>query len=160
MEDLEENYLACIISKELYDICIGTGYQPPRRPALPAENIQQILRRDIPGLFIGDLNARHMMLCHRNYNTNRRTITQQINAGIAKHIPTDFNTCFSPAGHGTPDIILTNNNNFFNMETAAGPITTSDHKPKIVKLSTESIAIPSSPRYSYKTQIGNSFGTI
>lgn len=30
IDDLEESYLACVISTDTYDVCVGSGYQPPR----------------------------------------------------------------------------------------------------------------------------------
>lgn len=67
INNLEEVFLPVIIHTTLgEEVCIATGCQPPRRPALP---LRRILRRNIPSYFVGDVNARHAFLGHHTNNT-------------------------------------------------------------------------------------------
>lgn len=147
IDDLEESYLAILIQTEYDEICIGTGYQPPRRNTLPPENMLRILRRQSPAFFIGDVNARHRHLGHNNNNINGEIIDNLINSGIANNIETQFKTFISAIGSGTPDVILTNNNNTYNVLVDSGGITSSDHIPIICTLTTSPILSPAPPRY-------------
>lgn len=144
IDNLEESYLACTIVNDLYELCVGTGYQPPRRPAMSMENVQRILRRNIPAIFVGDMNVKCICLGHTTSNAGERSMKQLIDRGNIKHIPTDFDTWMSAVGRGKPDIILTDQHNFLNIAISAGPSTTSDHIPIIIQLVTSPIMIPTS----------------
>lgn len=149
IDDFDESFIAIIVNTTLFDICIGTGYQPPRRPAFPIENLQRMLRRNIPLIFIGDLNAQHSVLGNASSNANGKVIKQLSDNGTARRIQTDFDTWMSSSGRGRPDIILLNQNNFLNVVTRAGAQSTSDHIPIVVNLATSPIMIPSSPWYNF-----------
>lgn len=113
------------------------------------ENLLRILRRNIPAVFLEDLNAKHNTVGHSTTNTAGRNIKHLINTGIAKYIPTDFDTRISPIGRGRPDIILTNQQNFLNTAISAGPQTTSDHIPIILQLATTPIMHPKISRFNF-----------
>lgn len=68
VDDLEENYLAIEITTTLGEIMTATGYQPPRRPQIPINNMVRLIRYIIPVYLLGDLNARHRILGHSNDN--------------------------------------------------------------------------------------------
>lgn len=90
-------------------------------------------------------------------NTSGRAVKQLIDSGIVCHTPTLFDTWISPVGVGKPDIMLTNNNDFLNIAVSAGPHTTSDHIPIVIKLATSPIMLPSSPRFNFNKANWESF---
>lgn len=48
----------------------------------------------------------------------------------------------------TPDLILSNNKIYHNIQIDQGPITTSDHIPIIVTISTKAITVPPVSKYN------------
>ena len=150
IDNLEENYLAMTIQTTLGPVCIATGYQPPRRPRIPIQNIINITRRNMPVYFLGDLNARHQIFNHRTRNASGRMLHDLIQEGRLTHLGPDFQTFISGANSGTPDVILGHTRNFHNIHIKPGSITTSDHLPVIMKISTSPIQTPVPPRYNLK----------
>lgn len=147
IDDLEENYLAITLNTSLGPVCLATGYQPPRRPAIPIQNIIRLMRQNTPTYFMGDLNALHRNFDHRRTNAAGRQLIPLAANGLITHLGPDFATFISERGHGTPDIILTNNRHIHNIHTRPGPITTSDHLPIVTLLSASPIQVPSLPRF-------------
>lgn len=148
IDDLEENYLGMIISTTLGPICIGTGYQPPRRPRIPVQNILNITRRNMPAYIIGDLNARHLMFNHRSTNPSGRMLYDMVREGHLSHLGPDFQTFIGENGSGTPDIVVSNSRDIHNIQIRPGKLTTSDHLPVIVTLSSSPIQVPAPLRYN------------
>lgn len=159
IDDLEESFLAIIVQTTMGEICIGTGYQPPRRPTIPIHNINRILRRNSPAFFLGDINARHRILGHSNNNTTGTIINDLIGTGNIMHVGPDFQTYITPIHAGIPDIILTNNNQIHNIYSHPGPITTSDHLPIIFEISSSPIQIPIEPKYNFNEADWEKFKT-
>lgn len=150
IDNLEENYLGVTIETTQGEICIITGYQPPRRQHIPLQNLLQISRRNIPAYFLGDLNAAHRTLGHRRNNASGKLIYDLINNGSLTHHGPQFPTFITANSQGTPDIVLSNNRHIHNMHITQGKLTTSDHIPIIVKLSASPIQIPCAPRLDLK----------
>lgn len=151
IDDYDENYLAVKIDTNLGQLVLATGYQPPRRPILPLQSMLQIFRRNLPVIFIGDLNARHSLLGHQNNpNSAGEAIATLLRRGTVQHHGPDFKTFITTRAKGTPDIILTNDNIVHNMHIKQGPITTSDHIPVLVTLSSSPIQVPITPRFNKK----------
>lgn len=151
IDDLEESYLGCVIKTEQYDICIATGYQPPRRPAIPVENLLRIFRRNQPAVFVGDLNAKHTSFGNASTNIGGRIVKQIIDNGLVTHTPaTNFDTWVSQIGRGKPDIILSNQHNIFNTVVSAGPQTMSDHVPIIIQMALSPIMMPFLPKFNFQ----------
>lgn len=149
IDDYEESYLSVIVTTDNYDINIGTGYQPPRRPAAPLENIRRMLRRNTPAIFVGDMNAKHTALGHTSSNATGRGIKQLLDNGNIRYLPTNFDTWVSAIGRGKPDIILTNSNNYLNAAIPQGQARTSDHFPIIIQLASPPIMIPTTPKHNF-----------
>lgn len=149
IDDFDEDYLAVKVMTTLGPIIISTGYQPPRRPYLPVNTLLRIFRRQEPVLFAGDLNARHQIFNHNNNNFAGDIINNMLRAGSTQHVGPDFKTYITPRASGTPDIVLTNNNFIYNLLIKPGPLTTSDHVPIVMKVSTSPIQVPIPPRYNY-----------
>lgn len=145
-----DNYLDVTIQTTLGDICIATGYQPPRRPWLPLYNFQNWSRKTIPTYFIGDINARHQILGNNNRNPVGEAIQRMIGDGKYCHLGPDFKTFITNRTATTPDLILNNNNQIHNIYIQPGKITTSDHLPIIITLSAEPIQVPTTPTLDLK----------
>lgn len=149
IDDLDEAYLAVIITTTLGPVCVATGYQPPRRPAIPITNLTRIFRRQCPVYFIGDLNARHKNFGHRDNNTVGNMLNDFINNGVIIRPDPEFQTFITPRASSTPDIILTNHNCFHHTNCHPGPLTTSDHIPIIFEFSSSPKMITSTPKFKY-----------
>lgn len=148
-DDLEEDYLAIKVLTPTGHLIIATGYQPPRLPHLPAHTLLRLFRNNSPVILAGDLNARHRVLGHDNNNPAGEFINQLIRRGNTVHIGPNFKTFITSRSSGTPDIILTNNKFTHNIHVQPGPITSSDHIPVLIKISTSPIQIPVTPRPNY-----------
>lgn len=146
LDNYDENYIAIQIQTSLGPTLIATGYQPPRRPIIPLQSLLQIFRRNIPVIFLGDLNARHPILGHNNTNNAGDSVATLLRRGTVQHHGPDFKTYMNPRAVGTPDIILTNDHIVHNMHVTAGPLTSSDHLPIILTLSAAPIQVPTTPR--------------
>ena len=70
-------------------------------------------------------------------NNRGEALSNLINRNVITHIGPDFNTLTTKKGR--PDIILVNRYNIFNTATYEGEITTSDHIPLVMKISTRPI---------------------
>lgn len=151
LDNFDENYLAIQIETTLGPTLIATGYQPPRRPIVPLQSLLQIFRRNtLPVIFMGDINARHPVLGHNNSNPTGEALAHLIRQETVQHLGPDFKTFINTRSTGTPDIILANNRMIHNTYIRAGPLTSSDHLPVILKLSAAPIQVPITPRLNKK----------
>ena len=128
---------------------IATSYLPPRRPYLPHPDFLRLLRRQHPIFIAGDLNARHPTLGHRTTNQIGRELTLYLQRHTARRIGPDFPTYYGPLSATSPDIVLTNANNHLYTYISPGPLTTSDHIPLILDISTSPIVIPKPKSFSF-----------
>lgn len=62
-----------------------------------------------------------------------------------------------PRSSGTPDIVLSNNKLNHNIHLCSGPLTSSDHLPIIITISTSPIQINIPPKYNYSNANWESF---
>lgn len=150
IDNLDENYLAITVTTTLGPICIGTGYQPPRRHRIPIHNIINIMRRNMPAYFLGDLNAKHRAFNHQENNASGRLLYNLVREGNLIHLGPDFQTYVTRTGSGTPDIVLSNNRQMHNLQIKPGCLTTSDHLPIITLISASPIQVPAQPRFNLK----------
>ena len=141
IDNYTSEMLSVIIQTSAGDIQIATAYTPPRRPTPPATDLLKIANSHLPTYLLADLNARHFTLGHNNSNQIGTTLARIMNLGKLYHIGPNFKT-FLGRHQGTPDIILTNNKAFHNYYIQPGPLTTSDHLPIVLTLSTSPIQIP------------------
>lgn len=98
---------------------------------------------------IADLIANHPQLGFARTNTTGRRLATLINNNTITHLDPHFPTHHAYNTATTPDIILFNNNTYHNTRTHRGPITTSDHTPIILKISTKPILTPAPPRRKF-----------
>lgn len=159
IDDLDENYLGIKVETTLGMILVATGYQPPRRPMIPNQNLLRIFRHQIPVIFAGDVNARHRNYGHGNNNQAGDQIWELTSRGNVIHQGPNFKTFITPRACGTPDVVLTNNRIIHNMHITPGQLTTSDHLPIIITLSASPIQIPITPRLDLKHANWDAFKT-
>lgn len=82
IDNFDEACLAMTVDITLGPKCLATGYQPPRRLALPVNNSLIIFSRQTPTYFIGDINARHKNFGHNSNNTAGNMLNDLINQGV------------------------------------------------------------------------------
>ncbi|KAG0717813.1 hypothetical protein GWK47_053682 [Chionoecetes opilio] len=122
-------------------IIFATSYLLPRRPFLPHPDFLRLLRRRSPVFIARDLNARHPTLGYRLTNQIGRELVAYLRRQTAKHIGPHFPTYYGPLSATSPDIVLSNAANFLYHSLTPGPLTTSDHIPIILGISTSPIPI-------------------
>ena len=145
-DNFDEAYMATVITTTLGPVCVATGYQPPRRPAISPITINRIFRRNHPTFFIGDLNATHRNFGQTHNNIAGDILNDFVARGVINKTGPEFKTVINPRGSGNPDIILQNNNCFHHTSSTPGPITTSDHIPIIFEISSSPQLKPAAPR--------------
>ena len=150
-DDFLSDTLAIEINTTDGPLTIATTYLPPRRPYIPHPDFLRLLRRQTPVLLAGDLNARHTTLGHATTNQVGRDLIDYTRHQTALHLGPNFPTFFGPTSTSSPDIVLINRTNFYNHYLSPGPLTTSDHIPIIIDISTSPILIPTPRRYQYKS---------
>ena len=99
---------------------------------------------------IGDLNAHHPTIDRRRSNNVGKAIQILIDHNKLIHIGPDFPTYISYNSTSTPDIILTNNKTYHNINITQGPTTPFDHLPILINLTAQSIHTPTIPTYVAK----------
>ena len=124
-----------------------TNYSPPRRNVIPIEEIVNILQRNIPVFFAGDINAHIPALGYARYNNNGRIIKNLIERDKIKLMGPDFRTFLNT--NRKPDLIFSNKLAFWNFAILRGKLTSSDHIPVILKLSTKPIAKVGTERFKF-----------
>ena len=149
-EDYESDLLSIEIETSLGPIIIATAYIPPRVGFLQYPDYYRLFSFSKPVYFIGDLNARDRTLGHNNSNTVGKALGNLIRNGHARKIGPNFPTFITNRSSTTPDIILTNNRTIHNSYSEPGPLTSCDHIPIIVTISSNPILIPIRERNSYK----------
>ena len=138
IDDFTGDVLAVRIETTRGPLSIVTSYVPPRNMEdFPIDDINRIMRKNEQVILIGDLNARDYFIGHRDRNLAGRLISNLIDREVVRHIGPDFNT-YVPRRDGIsrPDIILSNQNFHLNYEIKQGKLTTSDHFPIVMKIST------------------------
>ena len=149
-DDFISDLLAIDVMTMTGKVTIATLYQPPSRPYIPTPDFIKLFRRQTPVYLMADLNANHTCLGYRTVNTQGKEIHRLIQTGIIQHIGPNFPTYFSARAKTTPDIILTNYRTHHNTLIEQGPLTTSDHLPIIVTISSTPIYTPAPPRPNYR----------
>lgn len=159
IDDLEDDFLALKVTTTQGPLIIATGYLPPRNPTLPHNNFLRLFRNQFPVLLAGDLNARHHILDHGNDNAIGELIYQYMRGGNATHVGPFFKTYVTPRASGTPDIVLVNNKFNYNIQISPGPLTTSDHLPLVIRMSTSPLQVPVPPRLNFHNANWENFAT-
>lgn len=148
-DDFDTDVLQVTISTITGPINIATTYLPPRRPYLPFTDFHRLATQNAPTYIIGDLNARHTVLNYNDCNNVGKAIKKLIDNKKLNYQGPHFHTFFSSNNTSTPDIILTNNKTYHNMEIKPGPTTSSDHIPILIKITTHAIKTTTAPIPNY-----------
>ena len=85
-------------------IIILTNYSPPCRNNIPIGEIENILQKNLPVYFAGDVNAHILALDYNDYNNNGRIIKRLLEQNKIKLMGPDFRT-FIPRD-GKPDLVF------------------------------------------------------
>lgn len=150
-----QEFFAVEIETTRGPINLATAYLPPRRPFLPYPDILRLLREQKPVYIMGDLNARHATLGRENNNNIGNSIAQ-----LMSHLGPDFPTLIRNNTATSPDIVMSNRYGYPNIHITPRDITTSDHLPIIMEISTDPLSIPITPRADYKNANWDQFKQI
>ena len=115
---------------------------------MPIGEIKNILQKDIPVYFAGDINANIPALGYAQYNNNGRIIKSLIERDKIKLMGPDFRTFIHR--NGKLDLFFSNKLAFLNYAIIRGQLT-SDHLPVIVKLSTKPTVKTGIDRFNFAT---------
>ena len=78
IDDFNDDILGIELLTSKGPIIILTNYSPPRRNFIPIGEIENILQKNIPVYFAGDINANIPALGYAAYNNNGRVIKRLI----------------------------------------------------------------------------------
>ena len=148
-DDFETDLLAVTIETQQGPITVATDYLPPNTDYLHYVDWNYLLNRRYPVYVIGDLNARHRVLGHNNQNPVGLGLATLIHNNKLRHIGPEFPTFLRHNASTKPDIVLSNSVAYHNTHMEAGPLTTSDHIPIILKITGNPIQIPIKPRFQF-----------
>ena len=148
IDDFEEEFMATEIDTPTGPIIVATAYLPPRRPLPPHPDLIRLARYHKPVYLLGDLNARHQTFGNRTgSNPVGHALARLMREGKYHHLGPHFPTLIRRNCATNPDLVLTNRRAFLNHHLREGEISTSDHLPVIMTLSTNPIQIPSVPLF-------------
>ena len=155
------HFLSVKIHTEHGPITICTTYSRPNTyiPFTDLNNIFNITHT--PVFLLGDLNAKHPTLHHREQNNHGQQLHTLIRNKNLHHLGPHFPTFYSHTGRGTPDIVITNTLGLqYQHYISPGPFSGSDHIPITLHLSTNPLLIPTpTQRYNYSRADWEAFKT-
>ena len=137
VDDFADDILGVQIETTRGPVMILTNYSPPRRNYIPSAELENKLQSNIPVYFAGDLNANLPAMDYNTYNNNGREVQRLIARDKIVLLGPDFRTFVHR--NGKPDIVFSNRNAFLNYAIERRTLTSSDHFPVILKLSTKPI---------------------
>ena len=129
---------------------MATTYLPPRRLFVPEADITSLFNKTCPVYLLGDLNARHQQFGHSSINERGRLFINLVNRNICRFLGPDFNTLISGTGKGKPDILMGNRQANLYMRFTEGQLTSSDHLPVKLEISTKPILYKVEKRWDLK----------
>ena len=148
LDDFQDDIMAVKIETTKGQLIIATYYSPPRRNYMPIGEIKRLFQRNVPVYLMGDLNAHHQALGHNYADQKGNIIKNLMDRDIVAFKGPDFPTIVGKKGK--PDIVLGNRYAFLNLAISPGQLTTSDHIPIIIILSTKAIIKDKEPRKNFK----------
>lgn len=167
-DDYITNFLEIIIETTTGKVSIVTTYLPPRRAYLPFPDMHKLISNNHPTYIIGDMNAQHTILHDNRCNLVGKSLERLIRQGKLLHLGPNFPTFHGPRGSTTPDLVLSNNKVRHNITITSGPVTTSDHIPIIMTITTKAITKVIPPTLDlkhaqwdpFKTEVNNNISEI
>ena len=149
IDDFNDDILGIELITSKGPIIILTNYSPPRRNFIPIGEIEDILQKNIPVYFAGDINANIPALGYAAYNNNGRIIKRLIERNKIKIMGPVFRTLIHMKGK--PDLVFSNKLAFINYAIVQGKLASPDHLPVIIKLSTKPIVKEGQDKHKFKT---------
>ena len=160
MDDWQGDILAVRVETSKGPIIIATTYLPPRRHFIPEAQIRSLLNHREPTYILGDLNARHRCIGYTSNNPTGDFIANLISRNLCTHMGPDFNTLTWVSGVGRPDILLGNQRApLLHHALREGDLTSSDHLPVVVTLSTKPIIVLTKNNLNLKKTNWDTFQT-
>ena len=110
---------------------------------LPYAEISELNRLTKLAYLLGDLNARHWALGHSHRDNNQlgNFVARILQNGEAFHLAPELLTHIRVTSATTPDIVMGNADATLNLHLRTGPLSTSDHLPIVVTISTNPLLI-------------------
>ena len=109
-----------------------------------------LLNRPEPVIIMGDLNASHRIFRYNDNNPIGRNLTTLIDTNKYRHVGPDFPKLLRHNSTTSPDILLTNNRVFQNIDISRTlPMTQSFHIPMIATITFNPIQIKIKPRHQF-----------
>lgn len=149
-DDFITDFIAIEVNTTQGPVIIATTYLPPRRPFLPFPDMYKLLNNNIPVYILGDFNCSHTIFGNRNNNTVGKNIAHLINSGNLLHLGPHFPTYIRQGSATNPDKVFSNKQCYHNVQIEAGEVTSSDHIPIILRLSTKPFYIKERETYHYR----------
>ena len=150
IDDFQGDMLAVKVETTKGPIILSTMYLPPRRNFIPLADIRRLLQKNNAVYICADMNGRHPQFGYATENNTGKEVVGLIRNNICKHLGPDFNTLINRLAKGRPDIVLSNRvANLYN-RIYEGNLTSSDHIPVIVELSTQPIMVQCPPKWNLK----------
>lgn len=146
LDDFDHDVRAVEVQTIRGPVIVATTYLPPRRPIFPSQDIMRLMRKPIPAYIFADLNAVHTSLGHTRNNIFGNEIHRLTSRNLIQFLGPDFNTFLRGRLHGKPDVLFCNRFHNLNYALTQGPLSTSDHIPVVLKLSTRPILVAATPR--------------
>ena len=118
LDDFVDDILGIELRTSKGPIIILTNYSPPRRNYVPIGELENILQKNTPVYFVGDINANIPALGYTGYNNNGRIFKRLIEQDKIKLMGPDFRTLIHR--NGRPDIVFSNKVAFLNYAILKG----------------------------------------
>jgi len=150
INNFTSDLLAVEVNTPQGPIILATLYIPPRRQYIPEPDILQLLRHNKPIYIMGDFNAHHTLFGYNDTNAVGRGLASYIQQGRLTHLGPHTPTYIAHHAATTPDIVLANHIAHLHYHITTDDVTSSDHLPVIITLSTNPIMTPTQPRESFK----------
>ena len=148
LDDYGDDLLGVQLDTTKGPVAIFTIYSPPRRHYLPIGDLRRALQKNIPVYILAALNAHHQITGYRYTNAKGNIIKDLIDRNLVTYLGPDFPTMVG--GTTKPDAVLKNRLAFFNVSIKPGDLTSYDHIPIVMKISTKPIARDNQIRYNFK----------
>ena len=136
MDDFHGDMMGLHIETSRRPVNIIATYLPPRRNAVPVAELRREFQKTQAVYVFRDLNARHQALGYTTVNNTGQEIVNLIRQDICSFQGPDFNTLVHQRIKGHPDILLSHRQAILYHRLYEGQITTSDHIPVILEVST------------------------
>ena len=151
IDTLNKNIMATTIQTIHEKVTIISFYRPPRQHDLPLFDLNKFLQYNNPTLILADANVNHHHFGNPRTDANGKLLNKFMIRSNLHYLGPNFHTFYENNRKGKPDIIL-GNTDFLTLahHITEGPrLTTTDHIPIIIELSSAPLLIKTTPKYNY-----------